>query len=719
MSLSNLEAALKLVNEGTSTRTFDFEKFIEHLELAVLVGDHYDPGAPNTMQQLLAKMNGAIEVFATAKLTNVITELKFISSKYLPKLEELVNDIWEGQRFLNEGKDGKLIDNRRSQTYYLLQDLRSFIGETNNPKLARYMLFLINISLAYTDDYLECNESTRIELSNLITILKSEGSPLPLLPFILHKAEFLKYKIEYRNAKNEHAQTRRAIIEPPALTKENYFYFFYQKIQDHFNNVFEEPALKKIVQSYNKESIRNLTLEPFHHLNRFYRKQKKTDLPRAIQNINELYEILENLLRNSGELPVYDQIAIKSVINLTGNTRLKLELDALRKDDYKIVVESFRKFLISDNPNILSTILDEVHLKVQDIATANNFPDYYCYLIFTRFIREIIEEFVEHPAKIIDKSFYESDTQARIPQNIELLKDHIKKIGKNNITDLLNDLKLMISHKVKPLCLTKKETLTDCKDLPTNSSGKLFLDSTYILPINFLEIRNEVMIASSLLNPSLNNLQYALDAVVNKRSFEKERDGFDAKLQMNLTASKTSFEGETKKVTEEVKKSEFRTIQIVAMFVSIATFVLINVKIFDNKSSLESFAILIGLAGCFSLFNLFFYTIYETASVNQPVVDGPDSAVEKTKSTLKNSNKITRLVIITVSCFLASLTLLLFERKDTQDNIKALSDRVKADSLVVHSIDSMQRIIDQNQKLQGIIIDSIIDKRGRIQLDND
>ena len=53
------------------------------------------------------------------------------------------------------------------------------------------------------------------------------------------------------------------------------------------------------------------------------------------------------------------------------------------------------------------------------------------------------------------------------------------------------------------------------------------------------------------------------------------------------------------------KENDFKIVQIVAMFVSIATFVLINVKIFDNKSGFESIAIVFGLGGVFTLFNGF------------------------------------------------------------------------------------------------------------------
>jgi len=54
-----------------------------------------------------------------------------------------------------------------------------------------------------------------------------------------------------------------------------------------------------------------------------------------------------------------------------------------------------------------------------------------------------------------------------------------------------------------------------------------------------------------------------------------------------------------------MKKGEFKTIQIVALFVTVAAFVLSQVKIYENRSGLESMAISLSFAGILLLFNGF------------------------------------------------------------------------------------------------------------------
>lgn len=63
---------------------------------------------------------------------------------------------------------------------------------------------------------------------------------------------------------------------------------------------------------------------------------------------------------------------------------------------------------------------------------------------------------------------------------------------------------------------------------------------------------------------------------------------------------------------KKIKDGEFRTIQIVALFVTIASFVLMQVKIYDNKSGVESIAITFSLAGILVLFNGVFHWMIES-----------------------------------------------------------------------------------------------------------
>lgn len=109
-------------------------------------------------------------------------------------------------------------------------------------------------------------------------------------------------------------------------------------------------------------------------------------------------------------------------------------------------------------------------------------------------------------------------------------------------------------------------------------------------------------------------------------------------------------------------------VQIVAMFVSIATFVLINVKIFDNKTGLESIGIILGLAGCFFLFNLFFYI----TSLLQ---------FQGEKDNWKFFQKIFKYLMFPIIFVGAGIFLLYFEGEKTGKHMQEIDKRL--DSLIM------------------------------------
>lgn len=739
---SNIDKAIAVASQSTGTE-FNSEEIIDCLEMSILTGEHYEQDVIVKIERLKRIVSSLNEELHADEVANaeLLRQLVFLETRYIRQYESLVLDIASGQSYLLDGKDGILIDPKKSHNYYFLKDLKELFPDLDTLKISRYTRFLINIALAYMDDYLESNETTRIELSNLRSLLDDEtGEKINKLTS--DKVEFLKYKVEYRLSKSD--KTSKLL---PPISKNNAFIQFYDKIHLHFDGNPEVESLEKKIKNFDAVKINDIELEPFHHLNRYYRKLWDTDPGKSEHGISILLDAMNNIMPLIKSLTTYDQIAVKSVYKLVRNSKLAIDLKDLEKNKISKIIASFQAFLVINGVIDADTELKVLKSKIDETSNASNFPDYYCYLTFIRFLDKIIDEFIQHPSKIISSEFFEKNNQDTIAKNIEPLVNHISDVYSTAMTQLKINLKLMLSHKVRAVGLTKKETYSHTDDYRELTPDGIFLDSSYILPINFNEIRNEVLVCSSLLNPKINNLKYALEIVLNRLRMENKNNDFDKKINDNqqefksfVTESKKSIEDETKKISEESKKYEMRIVQIVAMFVSIATFVLINVKIFDNKSGLESFAITLGIAACFTLFNLFFHEIYLTPAKEKIKDSGiestiqieagkPDPAIVPDKETSKIQAKeaksypvTTTLKITIVILLIVSFGLLMFERGRTQGSIEDFRKRLDKDSVFVyrsvHTIDSMQRVIDYHQKLQGLIIDSIIQKRGNTIFNN-
>jgi cytochrome bd-type quinol oxidase subunit 2 len=215
-----------------------------------------------------------------------------------------------------------------------------------------------------------------------------------------------------------------------------------------------------------------------------------------------------------------------------------------------------------------------------------------------------------------------------------------------------------------------------------------------------------------------------MDVKKTVEEFESRASAKESLFGTQISTNKMDFEtlvASNKKEFETlVRTNEFKVVQVVAMFVSIATFVLLNVKIFDGKTSLESFGIILGLAGCFVIFNLFFHVLVyfkiegkttkddETIKkiIPLPLIEGAEVELQETekKPKVRKVQKfmINLLYFSMVPVFFVAIGYLIVYKENKQFN--QFENIIHRDSTIIHMLmherDSLFKAAERDEQLR-------------------
>jgi hypothetical protein len=450
-----------------------------------------------------------------------------------------------------------------------------------------YQLFFLGITLVYCDEYLECTDDFLKRLGRIKAYLKHvkiNQHNEEVVELYQNKAAFLEYKILMRDShlKRDGEKGDRST---PALDETNAYGEFKKKCIRHYKELTQQD--EKLLLKRAKDTIRKehdaFFIEYGHNANRFFNKVSSDDLKfRKKQIVTLLTDLNNSEIRLKSKDP-FDEIAFKSLQNLMSSSIYGLDLEIERKKNFQRIFEHVKSYLKGTKSEVECECLAEFRNRALEMTDDGKFQDFYSLFLFIKFQTNFLNFLLKNAEKLID----DNATEASIPTLKKKYKEVLTALGQE-YKDTIHSLKAKIgrirSHEAKPIYLTRKECFTKYtwkKEEVTN--GKLFLDSSYILPNNFEKILKKVESFEANLAPLLQFSEEAFDIALSKLALEKNIENVEDKLKGN----------------------EFRIIQTVALFVSIATFVLVSVKIFENKSGLESFAILIGLACCLFLFNFF------------------------------------------------------------------------------------------------------------------
>ena len=658
-----------------------FEDYLIQLNYIVLGGQYYFD--ENKIMYDNIKSIGGEVLFSTMpntttnNVTNesttiiepVIVNKEFINNKALnyekmKKVFELVDDFANKRknylkRILNKDVDSD--KNNGIFSYFLPEFIsgdieKEFITtDTLQEDEAKRLTFLnkmlqFNIALAEEDEVLSCGS---LQIDKLIRIKKKLESLFKdntnsseesikrverIRKILYDKIEFLNKKIalrermceddefSYKDKKEyEHIYERGNESE----LEDNYYDKFYEKsVELYLEKKIpyqqrpierKRPSPLDIKPYFNSDEEYQLTsCEDVWKWSRHLRKRLKDDsLPHdeAISDVDMVLKVIENRINelekvNESDRTVsFESFAYRSTYNLLFNTSIKIILK-------KEITENFKNCLNDNKNNTLNdiTFLRDIFNKIKDKQDDLRIYDYHPYQTLLKFFQDFTTKVREDIFCLgIEKDKLDEKNEVESTKKIEAKIKVVGKLYEDAIKLFQKNLKWCKSKKWNPIYLEKKSSTIQCDDGTT-----LFMDSSFVLPDNFAKIE-EIWYAEDqyrmvTLRSTKNRAQFEIHRIVTESSVDRKKEEFEKK----------------------VKENEFKVVQIVAMFVSIAAFVLANVKIFEGKSLSASMAVMFAFASCMLLFNAFFkWMIRDSILVNIDVLRSGKTGLGKGKSPLR------------------------------------------------------------------------------------
>jgi hypothetical protein len=526
----------------------------------------------------------------------------------------------------------------------------SIIDETKSEFDCAYRLFLINLSLSDFDEYFEISEEHRRELGIYEEELKhiiAYRSNSIIYKVVLDKCEFLKAKIDFRDNKTDD------------LRSDNLYKSFWDKTKIHYSKSEE---LDKTIEK------NNFKIADIHRINKFIRKNKTSKYEKKAEQLDLYIGWITSKLNNSKVVEV-DKISYESAINLLKNSKIRILLDEEKDKSFSTILS-----YITDKKTPF--IKNNIILEIEEFIKNDNKYNYLGFEKIVNFFKKAIERLEQNDdyLNFLDGiNDFTDDEITSYKNTINFNINTLKELYKNALDKLDTSIDEFRKLNLKPIYLPFDECIIENAIKVGDDKLNLFLDSSYILPVNFEKTIKEI---------ELNRLEFPFEIKLIKAQISN-------KIAYFLNENHLNKEKDDLKKT--IKENEFKTVQIVAMFVTIATFILINVRLFDNKSALESFAILIGLGGVMVLFNAFFNWMI----IGQ--IYAKDKIVKKDHTIF--------IFIISISLVILSLLLLTRGKEETFKEKLDKTLKSEIDTIVKERLDSIKKYEKDSLKTEFKIID--------------
>lgn len=584
--------------------TFFSKQLFRYLQNAILAGEYCQDNTVQILESITSQINNTESQILQLETGILPSNSKWsindfsllkkhldLQKEHLKLFSKLTSEFAENVNLFADGQDGKVTDTKRLELFLTRKEISSMMKSRTDASAVsedidvtqHYMesLFEINIWLAYIDEHLECSDGTKKNLNIILEYLEDQtqnNNVSEIFKLLIDKAKYLLFKIEYR--------TTRKQDQIAALSDTNAYKEFLASTIRHFsekkNKEIEE--LEKTIEDLKNGRIETFSLQPFHELNRYYHRCDTYTKQRRIEKVDKLYKIIEE--KKAQIKDPFDKIAINSVRGLLYNTSVSLKIEIEKDQDFSTVTKQLTEYLTGKKTAKQIPFIQDLYAKITEHSATESIPDYYCQKVFLEFLESFLKFLKKDPTRIITNEIAikeETKLLIRISDVVTYLEETFSKA----LDNLKSTYRRVKTYDIKPVYLLKRECIRSHKWENEIGYGNLFLDTSYVLPNDFAKINKQIESFESFLNAQIDPLKNTFEVTISRANIKSEIAGFEKK----------------------VKENEIKIVQIVAMFVSIATFVLINVKIFDGKNPLQSFAIMLGLAGSFFLFNLFFHLV--------------------------------------------------------------------------------------------------------------
>lgn len=435
------------------------------------------------------------------------------------------------------------------------------------------IVFLINIALLKLDITSDCDESYIKDLNEINDLIEEIGinkygkflQREELLQILKEKANFLIYKIRLRKEK----KNREVIIKDYETKKSNkYFKPFFELSKHYLGNTITTEKGKVCNYHTRLKKIKN----------------NKDILSFEKLKVEFLAEKSELILTTA-----FDKIAWFSIEHLFDINNRRIQFDLDRKNDFKKAIADIIERKSNDNTKE-ETIITEMMTLINQNQKNDSLQilDLKSYIDFMHYLDYFLVFCLKSPLSLSDKSTKELVNSIKTEEDLET---EIGKIEKriDKIEDIyleaLDGFKLATiwckKSNHKPVFLPYKDCVLDNSAI-SKTYPKIFLDSTYILPIDIDGEIEKLYGAEG----KVNSITSSLKGLINAELYTKWVKG--------------TYE-------KELENREFKLVGTLAMFISLATFVLWNVKLFEGKLLVPNIITSLFFAMALLLFNSFFH----------------------------------------------------------------------------------------------------------------
>jgi len=494
--------------------------FYENLNLSILCGEY------------------VLEITAYKERLTAIEEyirnnIAYIELPSFPAVSAMAQDLVETnfyrpvhdslrnyQMLLDVVEQHLVYKNNTSTIFRLLKDEVQMGKDTDSTIRELASLFRLNVKLSEIDHTISLTEQDFTSLLLSQERLKTVSATTSSLNIISKKCEFLLYKLSFRLQQSQQnylyaIDFNYSTVEPKEIAE---FDSFNAIIKGHYD-IGNKPPLYK--HRFERALIRyeqagNLSFDDYHALTKYFKDETKD-----IQKLNELLKRYKELYeRESPTASPFNKRAFDITYCYLENNILSLELDL-----GEFNLENWQSKLRS-------------YTERADTFKNKNFFPYY--KIINKFLGEQITKLFSSKTNnllILNKLIHQYEVN---------LSNLIKNVGICEETDYL-----AFQNDYAGGMVSIEDNLGQSRDC--------FIASSYVLPLNYKEIREELEIYKAELNKfkSMYGIQELIDA---------DRKDVQA-------------------VKHEIEKTDKRHIEILSIFAALVMFVSNTIQIFSKATN--------------------------------------------------------------------------------------------------------------------------------------
>ncbi len=598
-----LSNALELINRAIERASGIVTRLVERRRMYEEVQDEIN-------SQLCLHFNNLVNL-----LSHLLGHYKYLSSSVKSKLSD------SGEVALNFGLKYELERQLGKMAEYKIDGYH----EKEPIQEAWHTLTLINISLAELDEGYTCDNFQQvISHCQALAVLVKPSSALfgqdnSLLLLILNKAKYLALKTLRRHSKNNKSTFYTidssshevyTIEQLSAETEIGPFIKFDQLSRGHYTDSIinftadQGGNLKKINEIISGNNHKTLRVEDYHFISKYVKRNAESIVSTSYIDKEKLLQFLDKGIAfgiqehlHKDELDLFNGLAYESIYKLAFNAKWKIAL--VEKSLNAKSVKALAEILAQLKSDFISNLSRQ---KKWQFRT----PDIYSYWLLADTTCSLLDR--------INRNLLNQDINLERELDVDLLR-MVENVTRE-ICDTRLDFKLIVRdavlHRNMPVYLTYKECLLNKKVRILEDELSLFVDSAYILPVDYVYLEKKLNLSYGRIQSYINSIsRLAIDIERGVSAAKYISKWESATNELKIEANKQREEND-KKFEAKVKDSQLTAIQTIGIFSAIITFVLSNVKVFSEEvfseegkmESREKYEFLVSMASGFAIFVL-------------------------------------------------------------------------------------------------------------------